>query len=257
MGSIDRIAELLFELDGEKGKLPPTELYNEGWMLRLCLDWFSRQQSETGTLAFLEGAEWYSEALLPSAFLPRHRGDYLAESWTHADGVIGHFDIGKESVGGLTLKPDARQLVVTEAKMFSKLSSGVKNASFYNQAARNVACIAEVLSRAEVDAEDMERIGFFVIAPKTRIDEGVFADFVGKRGIRSVVERRVAEYQEQSKADWLEGRFMPVIERADVRCVSWEDLIADIDKADTEYGQALGRFYEKCVQFNEWIGRRF
>ena len=33
--------------------------------------------------------KWYSEALLPSAFLARVREDKLAEFWTHADGVIG------------------------------------------------------------------------------------------------------------------------------------------------------------------------
>ena len=257
MSAIVRIGEILSDLDRDSGKLPPTELYNEGWMLRLCLDWFSRQRSATGPLQALDEADWYSEALLPSAFLPRHRGDRLAESWTHADGVIGHFDIGKESVGGLTLKPDARQIVVTEAKMFSKLSSGVKNASYFNQAARNVACIAEVLGRAELEAAEMDKIGFYVIAPQRRIDEGVFSDVIEKPNIQSVVNRRVSEYEDESKIEWFEREFIPVLERADVRCISWEELIEDIDKADNEFGRALQSFYQKCVRFNEWVGRRF
>jgi hypothetical protein len=29
--------------------------------------------------------------MVPSAFRASERGDKLAESWTHADGVIGHF----------------------------------------------------------------------------------------------------------------------------------------------------------------------
>ena len=147
---IDRIAEILSRVDGDSPPIRRTEVYNEGWMLRLCLDWFSENRSASGTLLFDSSSDWYSEALLPSAFLPKERGDRLAESWTHADGVIGDFDIGKENIGGLSLKPDARQFVVTEAKMFSKLSSGVKNAGYFNQAARNVACIAEVIRLANL-----------------------------------------------------------------------------------------------------------
>ena len=45
--------------------------------------------------------------------------------------------------------PDARQFVLLEAKLFNRLSSGVKNAPFFDQAARSVACMAEVLRRAD------------------------------------------------------------------------------------------------------------
>ena len=143
-----RIAELLSMAEQPERFFPATDLYNEGWMLRLVIDWFSRNSQVDCDIRFLEGSRWYSEALLPSQFLARHRGDKLAESWTHADGAIGHFDIGKSADGDLTLKEGATQLVVTEAKMFSKLSSGVTNASYFDQAARNVACIAEICNRA-------------------------------------------------------------------------------------------------------------
>lgn len=140
----ERIAELLSMSVGPGRVFPPTELYNEGWMLRLVLDWFSRTPDCNYELRFLDGSGWYSEALLPSAFLSRKRGDVLAESWTHADGVVGHFSIGENGAGDLSLKDGATQFVVVEAKMFSKLSAGVTNARYFNQAARNVACIAEI-----------------------------------------------------------------------------------------------------------------
>jgi hypothetical protein len=66
-------------------------------MLRLVIDWFSRNSQVDCDIQFLEGSRWYSEALLPSQFLTRQRGDNLAESWAHADGVIGHFEIDKKS----------------------------------------------------------------------------------------------------------------------------------------------------------------
>ncbi len=42
--------------------------------------------------------------------------------------------------------------------MFSNLSAGVKNAPEYNQAARNVACMAEVISRSGLQVEDIDQL---------------------------------------------------------------------------------------------------
>jgi hypothetical protein len=179
-------------------RFPPTDLYNEGWMLRLVLDWFDRNRDVEFDLKLVDNAKWYSEALLPSHFLARKRGDRLAESWTHADGVIGHFEIGANGAGDLSLPTTARQFVVTEAKMFSKLSSGVTNARYYNQAARNVACIAEVTKRAGISPDSLVGVGFYVIAPKSRIDEGVFSDQMNLGHIKDTVYRRIAEYEDPS-----------------------------------------------------------
>ena len=145
-----RIAELLSKAKDPDRVFPATDFYNEGWMLRLVIDWFSRNPQVHSDIRFLEGSRWYSEALLPFQFLTRQRGDNLAESWTHADGVIGQFEIGKNADGDLTLNEGAKQLVVIEAKMFSKLSAGVTNAGYFNQAARNVASIAEIANRAGI-----------------------------------------------------------------------------------------------------------
>jgi hypothetical protein len=98
-----RITELLSKAKDPDRVFPATDLYNEGWMLRLVIDWFSRNPPVECDIRFLKGSRWYSEALLPSQFLARQRGDKLAESWTHADGVIGHFEIGKNADGDLTL----------------------------------------------------------------------------------------------------------------------------------------------------------
>jgi len=91
---IERIVKMLDRCGGPDRNFPPTDLYNEGWMLRLVLDWLSANRDIEHDLAFSDNDKWYSEALLPTAFLPRVRGDKLAESWTHADGVIGDFVIG-------------------------------------------------------------------------------------------------------------------------------------------------------------------
>src|SRR5688572_11739872 len=130
---LERVHALLDTCTTDAPLFPPTQLYNEGWLLRLILDWYATHPGTNSPLMFSAQARWFSEALLPSAFLPRYRGDQLAESRTHADGVIGHFTIGHRGKADLSLTSSAIQLVVCEAKMFSGLSSNVKNASYFDQ----------------------------------------------------------------------------------------------------------------------------
>jgi hypothetical protein len=148
MNPIARVAELLPRCGQSDGILPPTELFNEGWMLRLVLDWAARHPTSIEPLRFEEGSAWYSEALLGSRFKPRRLGDPSGEGFTHADGVIGHFRQRPGGRGDIELLPGARQLTVIEAKMASGLSAGTKHAPNFNQAARNVACIAHLLTKA-------------------------------------------------------------------------------------------------------------
>ena len=110
----------------------------------------------------------------------------MAETWTHADGVVGHFAVGETTKEGLTLREGATQLVVVEAKMWSKLSSRTRNAPGYDQAARTVACIAETLRRADIESQPMERLAFLVAAHLDQIDSGVFGTRVTKASIRNV-----------------------------------------------------------------------
>ena len=252
-----RIAELLSKAKDPERVFPATDLYNEGWMLRLVVDWFSRNPQVDCDIRFLKGSRWYSEALLPSQFLARQRGDKLAESWTHADGVIGHFEIGINADGDLTLNEGAIQLVVTEAKMFSKLSAGVTNAKYYNQAARNVACIAEIASRAGIVPTSFEDIAFYVIAPKVRVDEGVFSTEMTKDDIRETVQRRVSEYEDQAKLEWFEEWFLPTLKAIRLRCISWEELLAVVSEHNDEDGKELNDFYARCLEFNKFAAQRY
>ena len=246
-----QIQTLLRSCEADTPFMPPTQLYNEGWMLRLTVDGFASidLEQEPHPLAVPQGCRWYSEALIPSAFLPTSRGDSRAESWTHADGAIGHFDIGKGAKGNLTLHSNAKHFVVIEAKMFSKLSAGVKNAAYFNQAARNVACIAEVLKRARRPVTDFKTLGFYVLAPASQIEQSLFDEHLTKDSLRAVVERRVKEYE--GKQDrWFSEWFLPVNERLDIKVLSWEDLIAFLTVRNP-YGNQLRVFYERCLEFNK------
>lgn len=249
--SIEKIATLLERCGGPDKNFPPTDLYNEGWMLRLVLDLFSFNPGIDHDLAFTTTDKWYSEALLPSAFLARVRGDKLAESWTHADGVIGDFVIGADRKGDLSLAEGASRILVIEAKMFSKLTSSVKNAKYFNQAARNVACIAEVIRRAQTPPSRFTKIGFYVIAPESQIKDGVFAEYMAPEKIRNIVKQRVFEYQEPEKNSWFEEWFIPTMDKIQIHDISWEEIISLIEQFDSTCGADINAFYEKCLKFNQ------
>ncbi len=247
---IDRIRKLLESCTSKTPSFPPTLIYNEGWFLRLVLDWFFTHSVPNHPLEFHANAKWFSEALLPSAFLARFRGDPLAESWTHADGAIGHFTIGKDRKTDLSLLDDAKQLVILEAKMFSGLSSGVSNAKYYDQAARNVACIAEVFRRAKAFPRSLSNIGLYVLAPLSQIEKGVFTKAVNRESIKNKVDKRVRDYS-GTKEQWYSDWFLPTFQQIEIMEISWEEIIATIREQEPESANSLEIFYRRCIEFNQ------
>jgi len=229
---------------------PATILHNEGWLLRLVLDWFSRQAGVSHALQFVSGARWFSESLLPSQFIARYQKDQLAEGWTHADGVVGHVAIGESALADTRLDAGATQMLVMEAKLFSPLSAGVKNAGYFDQAARNVACLAEVLHRAARRPEQFTSLGFLVLAPAEQIAAGVFANEMTKQSILDKVSRRVCEYGDSSKVRWLREWFSPTLTKAHVECLTWEGIIDQVNSLDSRFVVDLYEFYKLCLKFN-------
>jgi hypothetical protein len=243
---LERISDLLGRCGRNDAVLPPTALFNEGWMLRLVLDWTERHRDAIGTLRFEASSRWYSEPLLPSRFRPRRRGDPAGEGFTHADGVIGHF-IVRQPRGDLMLLRDARQLTVIEAKMASGLSLGTKRAPTFNQAARNVACIAHLVQSAGIAPQTM-RLRFVVIAPKQRIAEGLFKDAT-TTSICEAVTSRAAAFDEIA-VSWCNDHFGPVAKCCSIDVVAWEHILEEIERDDGDTGQKLRGFYDSCLRFN-------
>jgi len=246
---LDRICEMLKLCDGDKPVFPSTILFNENWMLRLVLDWCSQHSDECETLRHLPGSRWFSEGLLPSAFLARKRGDALAETWTHADGLIGHFAVGNIGKGDVMLLPDAAQFTVVEGKMFSPLSKGTKRVVSFDQAARSVACIAETLRRGQRSPDSMVLLSFVVVAPASQIAANVFTDKLTPDSIKQKVTLRVEGYEGQRDA-WMKDWFLPTLAKVKIRSFSWEDVIQCVSRVDDEYGHELQRFYSNCLKYN-------
>jgi len=251
----DSIVDMLNSACTDTAVFPPTILYNEGWMLRLVLS-AGAEGIMCLPFSFLPDSKWFSEALLYSPFLARYDDDNLAETHSHADGVIGHFTFTPETKTGLELVPDSKQLIVIEAKMYSSLSKGTKNAPFYDQAARTVACMATTIERAQKLADDLESIGFYVVAPNDRINQGIFSKHMNKSSITEKVWRRVEAYHEDSQVHrklqtWFRDVFDPLIKRIDLRCWAWETSVDAIAAAKPAEGKVLEDFYRRCLNYNK------
>ena len=244
---LDAVSRILGRCDSEETVLPPTELFNEGWMLRLVLDWLDRNRKVLHPLALTPDAGWYSEALLPSRFLPESRGDPKGESFTHADGVIGHFDVASGDRGDVQLLSGARQFVVVEAKLGSALSARTKHAPTYDQAARNVACMAYVLGSAGIEARAVDRLAFYVVAPETQVKSGLFADLVTKPSVERKVRERGSAYGGKHDG-WFKDTFLPTLSHIELGTLSWEDVLDSLPR--TAETQLLSDFYAQCLRFN-------
>jgi len=250
----DRIQVMLEACSTSSRTFPPTILYNESWLLRIILDWFSTHQVPNHPLTFLQDAHWFAEAALPSQFLNNPNGTRLAEGWSHADGVIGHFDVGKDRKHriDLTLRPDGTQFAVLEAKMFSPLASRTSNVNYYDQAARTVGCIAETLARANRLPTELTNLGFYVLAPESIIDQGSFLGVITCDSINNKVERRVKEYVDSghiAKNEWYSKWFLPTLRQIKIGTLKWENVIADIRKYDAVSSGTINEFYDKCLKF--------
>ena len=245
MNATERVAKLLLRCGQPDAILPPTELFNEGWMLRLVLDWADRHLTAIEALKFDKGSTWYSEALLGTRFKPRHRGDKSGEGFTHADAVIGHFRLRAGGRGDIELLPGARQLTVVEAKMASGLSAGTKHAPSFNQAARNVTCIVQLVGCA-TNVGTVSNYGFVVIAPGARITEGAFRS-LDKTEIARAVRNRADNF-DAAAVEWYEQTFLPVFANCKITLVSWETVLDEITKVEAAAGQALHEFYAQCLK---------
>jgi hypothetical protein len=244
---LPRIAELLARCGSAGAVMPPTQLYNEGWLLRLVLDWFERHPRSTSPLRFESGARWYSEALLPSRFMAQYRGDRRAESFTHADGVIGHFDVQPGERGSASLRSGTSQFVVCEAKLGSALSFRTTNSADFDQAARNVACMAYMIGAAGTPVAQLRKLAFYVIAPDSQIKAGVFGQLVTKDSVRAKVVARIQPY-DGAMDEWYRSVFEPVLATMDLALLSWESILEAI--GDDSEAVGLREFYAGCLKFN-------
>jgi hypothetical protein len=243
------LSQLIASFDPQNPSFRPTEIYNENWLTKIVLNQASFIKDTGYPLGFLPGSTWYSESQLPTAFKPRHRGDPLGESRTNADGVIGHIVVGKRAKVDLELERGARHFTVVESKIGSALSSGVTHARYFDQAARYVACMAEVMAIAGIRPASLDRLDFIVLAPEHAIRQGTFSNEMKRSSIEAKVKRRISEYAGELDR-WLLKHFEPTLNHLRLHLLSWENAIKWISSHKPGAAGELNEFYSRCLQFN-------
>lgn len=123
--------------------------------------------------------------------------------------------------------------------MFSKLSKKVSRASFFDQVARYVACIAETMRLSDRDPTLMTDLKFCLIAPERQYQRGDFANLMTRESISEKVQRRVAQFNGE-KDDWYRNWFVPVFDVIKIDSLTWEDVVEFVMGVDTDNGQILG-----------------
>jgi len=245
---MDLLSELISSFDPSTPHFRPTEIYNENWLMKLVFAQASSIADATFPLGFLPGSTWFSEGLLPTAFKARHQGDPLSEARTNADGAIGQIRIGAKAKADLELESHATQFTVVEAKVGSPLSKGTSNARYFDQAARNVACMAEVIARAGKEPSNFDRLEFIVLAPEYSIEKGTFSEEMSRSSIEGKVRKRVDAYEKELD-EWFDESFTPLLDAIELRTLSWEDSIAWIREHKPGVADQLSEYYDLCLEF--------
>ncbi len=259
----------------EKNIQPTKLLYNEGWMLRFVLKWFDEHREIKHDMINIEaGSRLFFEAALPTKFSElseRELGekDKLWEPYTTADGVYGNFKFDNDDnngYGNLELLENCKQFVVVEAKMFSPFKKGVKNAKEYNQVARTIACMCNVVANSGQNIEDID-VSFFTIIPKGQEDKiASFKGFNRCDCIKNIIKDRYEQYSSRldynDKKNWYDNNFLPLCEKLfggkeSLKLLFWEDIIKFIkDNDQTGYGESLEKFYDECYKYNNPENRK-
>ena len=246
--AFDAIGQYCHFKCGDGQPFYPTEVYSEGTMLKLVVAKLQEVATESiiGDKIIREIANaakcgWMCEGRMRSAF--------KNEGATRADAIVGNLAVQSGTRWRMTLstqKPTEVRCYVLEAKMGSGLSSDTKathGKDGFNQAARNIACIAAAACEAKV-TRDIFDGRFYVIAPKKNDNCASIKDLISVSP--KIIEREIDKKdprhlfrQEFEKKDFMD--FVNSI--ATNSCLLyWDDIIGAIP----DNGQKLFEFYGKC-----------
>jgi hypothetical protein len=250
---IGKILDRVYDQIGRKGDtvgktsdFPASELFSEGWMLRLLLDWYSRNRGPATVghaLHFYEGARWFSEASLRSP---------LKEDGAQADGVIGDFEIRDGTKSGTRVKPDAAQFVVVEAKMGSKIAKRTKKHEEYDQITRSILCACFEAAEGGVSPGALrEGIRVVVVGPHELFERDEEARQLRANGALPFRDRAQKALVKQT---WRKG-VNPQTVREWLNCVeavavSWEEVLNAVFSVQPEVGVRFKEFYGHCRTAN-------
>lgn len=230
-------------------RYPPTSIFNEGWLVRLVMDWFSQHPASGHPLHFLSGSTWFSDGLIATPFLPRFRNDPLGEGRAHTSAVFGHIAISRENKVDLVAGTELPQFCVIDARLMNDPNPSQRGFPGFDPSARLVACTAETLRRARIRPEECDSLALFLVAPQERLDRQEFDTAFNLNTIQRKVQRRVKAYEGEKDAFYREW-FLPTLERIELELLPWEVVLEEIGAQDPTAGQDIFAFYDACLELN-------
>ncbi|HVN97116.1 MAG TPA: hypothetical protein VMT62_11855 [Syntrophorhabdaceae bacterium] len=240
---IETVASILGRCHDSTTNISPTILYSEGWMTRLLVAVSIDAGIHFQDIDFSRIQNWYSEGLLSSPFLPRTRTDRLAEGYTHTDMALGDFTVDSSVRGDISITGSEGIFGVIEAKMGSRLSPGTKHVPVYNQASRNLACIAfNTLSTRH-------RIFFIVAAPEKKIEEHEMRKQVDMKVMLAQIANRFDLYERQSPVYALKEEVLRRAGQCVCSVISYESWLERLGPHGSY--SPLVEFKERCYAFNK------
>jgi hypothetical protein len=220
--------------------IKPTDFYCEGWMTALTLAVVEETNIYLPPFNVVAGGRWWREAGLRSPFPD--------EGTTKVDAILGHFDRRAGTKRGIRLRPDATQLVVVEAKINSALSGKTTNATDFDQAARNVACMACELNLDEAGLSRLTSLGFYVISSAEY--RMTHCALVNRASIERCVLARIDGFNTDpcrpALDQWYTNRFQPFMDKVKLECLTWEAIVKSVEKRAPGRGPMLDAFYKQC-----------
>lgn len=232
------IIDIIKSIDGNQPNVNPTEIYNEGWMTRLLVYHSIQEKLTLHGIDFGKIKNWTSEALISSPFI---HAKVNREGYTHADMALGDFKVDYEKEGKIHIPDTAKKFGIIEAKMGSNLSPGTTHAENYNQASRNLACIAQNTYNKKCETF------FIVVAPYKKLKDHDIDGQINKW--EEEIKARFAQYDIGDEIRKNENKIIAKIKNMTICSMSYEDWIKAFQ--DNECQNALWDFYKKCDKWNK------
>lgn len=244
--------------NSNKSPIARSEVFNETWMLRLTLALIHdyAEDFEDSTLACIHKAvtkRWISEGGLAPTL--KNEGP----TWT--DAIIGDVsietDMEMEDISGnkrgVKLAHDSKDcgVIVIEAKIGSKLARKTTHHSGYNQAARNIACLAQLI----MDESDSykTKCAFIVLGPREKAKS--WEGMVPNQKLLDKAYDKIQEKHNEKNIRYNindQDKVLKTVKPIVKKVIAWEEIIESMQEADTTGAcKTLKWFYEEtCAEYD-------
>lgn len=234
-----------------------SEVYNETWLLRMvlsCIHDYSgsfngcKEEIRDALIRIKDAVcvRWISEGGLQPTL--------KKEGTTWTDAIVGsvriHDDvdneIDSETKRGILLDGNNKHVgvVVIEAKVGSKLSEGTRNYADYNQAARNIACLAKLVMHEPEDF--IRKCAFVVLGPREAIKSKSWKgqDWNQQRLLTNAIDVIKGKHGNGETREYIKDK-ASFIKAAEMIAktsivVAWEDIVESIGNTElTDFYNAV------------------